>query len=208
MANQLYFLPEGIEVGIDEAGRGCLAGPVVAAAVVLHPHFSDATIQDSKKLNAPNRERLATLIRANSHYSIGLASPAEIDQLNILRATYLAMHRALDGLGTTFDRIIVDGNKFVKYKNSTYFCIVKADAQFQHVAAASIIAKTFRDNYMQEQHMIYPAYNWLSNKGYPCTEHITSLQEHGLTTLHRKTFCKKFTSALYTPSLFNDRKNI
>ena len=177
------------EAGCDEAGRGCLAGPVFAAAVVLPPGFSHEELNDSKQLTAVRREKLRVIIEhAALSWAVASASAAEIDELNILNASILAMHRAVALLGVTPQLLVVDGNRFHPYPGINHACVVKGDASFQHIAAASILAKTYRDAYMEELHHCFPCYGWDRNKGYPSPAHREAVRIHGLTVHHRKTF--------------------
>lgn len=178
-----------LEAGCDEAGRGCLAGPVVAAAVILPPDFSDPLINDSKQLTEPCREALReVIIREAIAWAIGICSPEEIDEINILNASILAMHRALDGLSVTPEAIIVDGNRFKPYRSIPWTTVVKGDGKYANIAAASILAKTERDHIMNRLAKEYPPYGWESNKGYPTKLHRDAIREHGPTPLHRMSF--------------------
>ncbi len=177
------------EAGCDEAGRGCLAGPVVAAAVILGKKFRNAELNDSKKLSEKKRAELAEIIKNEAlAWAIAKVDCHEIDQINILNASFLAMHRALDQLKTRPEHIIVDGNRFNPYPNVSHTTIIKGDAKFLSIAAASVLAKTWRDQYMEEQHLTYPQYLWSKNKGYPTKEHRDAIRTHGSTALHRKSF--------------------
>jgi ribonuclease HII len=177
------------DVGCDEAGRGCLAGPVVAAAVVLPKNFFHPLLNDSKKLHESQRKFLRELIEKEAlSFSVGLVDHQEIDQINILRASFLAMHRALDQLSFEPDIIIVDGNRFEPYKTIPHKCIVRGDATYMSIAAASIIAKTYRDDYMMKLHELFPEYRWNKNKGYPTKEHRDAIYRLGATGYHRKSF--------------------
>lgn len=183
------YLVNKIEAGCDEAGRGCLAGPVFAAAVVLGKEFDNELVDDSKKLTGKQREFLKNYIETNAiDWSVASVLPEKIDEINILNASILAMHLALDGLKIPPQHIVVDGNRFKDYKNIPYICIVKGDSKFQNIAAASILAKTYRDEYMQKLHLDFPQYNWKKNKGYPTKEHRKEIREHGASLHHRKTF--------------------
>ena len=183
------YLANKIEAGCDEAGRGCLAGPVFAAAVVLGKEFDNELVDDSKKLTGKQREFLKNYIETNAiDWSVASVLPEKIDEINILNASILAMHLALDGLKIPPQHIVVDGNRFKDYKNIPYICIVKGDSKFQNIAAASILAKTYRDEYMQKLHLDFPQYNWKKNKGYPTKEHRKGIREHGASLHHRKTF--------------------
>ncbi|WP_172919640.1 ribonuclease HII [Capnocytophaga canis] len=177
------------EAGTDEAGRGCLAGPVTAAAVILPENFKNELLTDSKQLTEKQRLILRTIIEQQAvTFAVAHVFPVEIDELNILRASILAMHRALEQLSQTPDFIAVDGNKFVKYGTIPHACIVKGDAKIQTIAAASVLAKTYRDAYMERIADEYPMYQWKKNKGYPTVEHRRAIQEYGITPYHRKSF--------------------
>lgn len=177
------------EAGCDEAGRGCLAGPVVAAAVILDPDKPIAGLNDSKQLSAKKREmlRLEILEKALA-YGIGIVDHAEIDQINILNASILAMHRALDQLQLNPAYILVDGNRFKPYGETPYACMIKGDARFMSIAAASILAKEKRDEIMSQLHEEFPVYNWHKNKGYPTIDHRKGIAAHGVSPYHRLTF--------------------
>ncbi|MDK7375054.1 MULTISPECIES: ribonuclease HII [Weeksella] len=177
------------ECGCDEAGRGCLAGPVIAAAVVFPNEFFDSTIIDSKLLTEIKRNNLRELINTNVLTAeIGFVDNQEIDELNILNASFEAMHRAINKLSIEPDFIIVDGNRFKPYKNIPHECIVKGDAKYISIAAASILAKTYRDEYMQKIHKEYPMYHWDKNKGYPTKQHREAIREFGVSPYHRTSF--------------------
>ncbi|PID67896.1 MAG: ribonuclease HII [Flavobacteriia bacterium] len=177
------------EAGTDEAGRGCLAGPVVAAAVILPDDFSHEWLNDSKQINEKQRLALKQIIETQAlDYAVAFVSHKEIDQLNILRASITAMHRALDQLTSKIDLIAVDGNKFTPYKNIPFQTVIKGDATYQHIAAASILAKTYRDDYMLTLHKKHPHYGWDSNKGYPTKQHREAIIKYGATEFHRKSF--------------------
>jgi ribonuclease HII len=178
-----------IEAGCDEAGRGCLAGPVVAAAVILPPGYSNPEIMDSKKLTASRREILRLEIeRSAVAWAVGMADNNEIDSINILNASFLAMHRALARLLPFPQYIIVDGNRFTCYENIPHSCIIRGDSLYLSIAAASILAKTHRDELMAELDKEFPLYGWMSNKGYPTNFHICAIDRHGPSPLHRKSF--------------------
>lgn len=184
-----YIEKGRVEVGCDEAGRGCLAGPVVAAAVVLPEKINLPLLNDSKKLSRKQREELEPLIKEYSlDYGIGVVSPQEIDEVNILNASFLAMHRALDQIQIKFDWIAVDGNRFNAYKNHRHSCEIKGDGRFLHIAAASVLAKTHRDALMAVLHQIMPEYAWEQNKGYPTKKHRKAIADFGATEHHRKSF--------------------
>ena len=178
-----------IEAGCDEAGRGCLAGPVFAAAVILPSEFRHPLLNDSKKLSAGRRNELRQVIEAECiSYGIGQADPKEIDDINILNASILAMHRALDELASPAGLILVDGNRFHPYRNISHKTIVRGDGIYLHIAAASILAKTYRDDYMKSIDAAFPEYGWARNKGYPTPEHRIAIEKHGPTPHHRKSF--------------------
>ncbi len=177
------------EAGCDEAGRGCLAGPVFAAAVILPPHFAHPLLRDSKQLTEKQRLTLKAYIEENAvAYAVAQATPDEIDQINILQASLLAMHRALDRLTVRPRFIIVDGNKFNRYRDIPHACIIGGDAQYASIATASILAKTYRDAYMREAATRYPQYDWHANKGYPTARHREAIRRHGPSPLHRQSF--------------------
>ena len=183
------FQTELLEAGCDEAGRGCLAGPVVAAAVILDPKNPIEGLDDSKKINEKTRELLRPEIEAKAlAWAVGIVSNMEIDEINILKGSFVAMHRALDQLKTKPQLIIVDGNRFIPYKKVPHECIVKGDGKYQNIAAASILAKTHRDEVMRKLHNQYPHYGWDRNKGYPTKEHRLGIRKHGPTEWHRMSF--------------------
>lgn len=183
------FQHDYIEAGCDEAGRGCLAGPVFAAAVIFPSTFKHEVLNDSKMLSAAQRYDLRRIVETEAlAFAIASASAEEIDQINILNASYLAMHRALDALQISAQYILVDGNRFKTYKNIPHQCIIKGDGKYLSIAAASILAKTYRDDYMHQLAGEHPEYDWLSNKGYPTIKHRNAVLKHGLTPHHRKTF--------------------
>lgn len=178
-----------VEAGCDEAGRGCLAGPVVAAAVILKKDSDYAELNDSKQLSEKKRMRLREMVMEEAlAYGIGVVSADEIDKINILNASFLAMHRALDQLLVRPELLLIDGNRFNPYKTVKHVCIVGGDAKYQSIAAASILAKTTRDMMMEQYDEHYPVYNWKKNKGYPTPEHKRAIAEYGTTPLHRMTF--------------------
>ena len=178
-----------IEAGCDEAGRGCLAGPVFAAAVIFSTDFRHEVLTDSKQLTATRRYELRTMIEAEAlAFAVASVSPTEIDKINIHNASYLAMHRALDELQLKAEHIIVDGNRFIPYQQVPHCCIIKGDSKYLSIAAASILAKTYRDDYMDELAEEFPQYGWLQNKGYPTVQHRTAILQHGITPHHRRTF--------------------
>ncbi|WP_196885498.1 ribonuclease HII [Aureivirga sp. CE67] len=177
------------EVGTDEAGRGCLSGPVVAAAVILPDDFSHELLNDSKKLTEKQRQKLRPIIEKEAlAYGVSFIYPKEIDEINILQASITGMHRAIEKMEMEPDFIIVDGNKFRDYKEIPHETIVKGDAKYKSIAAASVLAKTYRDEYMEKIHEEFPAYNWKKNKGYPTKEHRQAIQENGSCKYHRKSF--------------------
>lgn len=178
-----------IEAGCDEAGRGCLAGSVYAAAVILPPDYTNDELNDSKKLSAKRRYALRKVIERDAvAWAVGVATAAEIDEINILNASILAMHRALDKLAVRPEFVIVDGNRFKPYHDVPHQTIVKGDGKYLAIAAASILAKTYRDDYMHELHKEFPYYGWDRNAGYPTKQHREGIAEHGLTPYHRLTF--------------------
>jgi len=184
-----YLNKDIVEAGVDEAGRGCLAGPVVAAAVILPIDFYHPLLNDSKQVNEKSREELSIIIKKEAlAWSIGWASAEEIDSINILQATYLAMHRAIGELKLIPKHLIIDGNRFKPYPSIPHTTIVKGDGKYTSIAAASILAKTTRDNYMREINLKYPYYNWKKNKGYGTLEHRILMEKHGICELHRKSF--------------------
>lgn len=178
-----------VEAGCDEAGRGCLSGPVFAAAVIFPKDYYNPILNDSKKLSEKKRMALRPIIEKEAlAFAVASVSPAEIDKINIHNASYKAMHLALDQLALKTEHLIIDGNKFIPYRDIPYECIVKGDGKYLSIAAASILAKTYRDEYMDNLAMEYPNYDWLSNKGYPTVKHRTAVLKYGLTPHHRKTF--------------------
>lgn len=184
------YLHKGIlECGLDEAGRGCLAGPVFAAAVILPPDFNNDLLNDSKQLSEAKRYQLRPIIEWQAiAWGVGMVMPEEIDQINILNASFLAMHRALEQLSAQPQHLLVDGNRFRTTLTIPYTCVVKGDATYQSIAAASVLAKTYRDDYMNRLAAEYPAYGWLDNKGYPTADHRDAIAAHGITPQHRRTF--------------------
>lgn len=186
----LTYYKEGvIEAGCDEAGRGCLAGPVYAAAVILPPDYHNDLLNDSKQLSEKRRNELRAVIEREAvAWAVGTVDNREIDRINILNASILAMHRALDGLGVRPQEIIVDGNRFKPYRDLPHTTIVKGDARYMSIAAASILAKTHRDECMAGLHREFPQYHWDSNKGYPAPAHRQAIRLHGVTPYHRLTF--------------------
>ena len=181
-----HYYDQLIECGCDEAGRGCLAGSVYAAAVILPSDYSNERLNDSKQLTEKQRYALRTEIERDAvAWAVGIVTPDEIDKINILNASFLAMHRALDQLTTRPQAIIVDGNRFKPYHDLPYTTIIKGDGRYQSIAAASILAKTYRDDYMAELAEQYPEYDWKSNKGYPTKKHRDAIREYGITPFHR-----------------------
>lgn len=177
------------EAGTDEAGRGCLAGPVTAAAIILPENFKNNILNDSKQLSEKKRELLKPILESVAVcYGVSHVYPKKIDEINILNASILAMHKSIDKLEHSPEFIIVDGNKFKPYKNIPHQCIVKGDSKFMSIAAASILAKTYRDVYMEKIHLEFPMYNWKKNKGYPTKEHREAIRKYGITKYHRKSF--------------------
>lgn len=184
-----YHTPGLIEAGLDEVGRGCLAGPVVAAAVILPPDYQHPLLTDSKQLSARQREKLREEIgREAVAWAVAEASVAEIDQINIAQASYLAMHRAVDALLVKPEHLLVDGNRFRPYPFVPHTCVVKGDTLYLNIAAASILAKTHRDALMQTLGTAFPAYHWPQNVGYPTAAHRAALRQHGPTPHHRRSF--------------------
>jgi ribonuclease HII len=184
-----FFAQGEVEAGCDEAGRGCLAGPVTAAAVVLPQGFNHPLLNDSKKLTHQQRGILRLIIEKEALcWAVAMVDNHEIDAINILRASIKAMHLALDQLSTTPTLLLIDGNRFNKYRNIPHLCIVKGDGKYQSIAAASILAKTHRDEFMEQAHTQYPLYGWNQNKGYPTILHRQGITRHGLSPLHRRSF--------------------
>ncbi len=186
----LPYKTEGrIEAGCDEAGRGCLAGPVFAAAVILPPDFRDERLNDSKQLSEKQRYSLRPVIEEKAiAWGIGIVTPEEIDKINILKASFLAMHRAIDALSVRPEALLIDGNRFTPYRNLPFSCEVKGDGRYLSIAAASILAKTYRDDYMMRLHKKFPQYHWDENKGYPPRAHRAAIAQYGPTPYHRQTF--------------------
>ena len=186
----LSFYKDGVlEAGCDEAGRGCLAGPVVAAAVILPANFNHQVLNDSKQINEKKRYGLRKEIEESAiAYAVGIIDNKEIDEINILKASILAMHKALDSLKKIPGHIIIDGNKFFNYKDIRHKTIIKGDSKYYSIAAASILAKTYRDDIMNDLHQKHPEYNWKNNKGYPTKQHRQAIKEFGTTAYHRMSF--------------------
>lgn len=187
---QSRYIEDGlIEAGCDEAGRGCLAGPVYAAAVILPEGFYHPLLQDSKKLTEAQRDKLRPIIEAEAiAWAVGICTPEEIDEHNILRASFMAMHRAIDALAVRPQRLLIDGNRFVPYPSVPHQCIVKGDGKLTAIAAASILAKTHRDEEMIRLSILYPQYGWDKHKGYPTSAHRRAIAEHGTSPHHRLSF--------------------
>ena len=189
MLTPIYNKESRIEAGCDEAGRGCLAGSVYAAAVIFAPDYHNEELNDSKQLTAKRRYALRQIIERDAlAWAVGIVTPEEIDHINILNASILAMHRALDQLTLRPEFVIVDGNRFKPYHEVPYATIVKGDGKYLSIAAASLLAKTYRDDYMHELHQQYPYYGWDHNAGYPTKQHREGIALHGLTPYHRRTF--------------------
>jgi len=178
-----------LECGTDEAGRGCLAGPVTAAAIILPDSFQNNVLNDSKQLSKFNRDQLRLLLEGQAvAFAVTHVFMEEIDKINILNASILAMHRSITALKSLPEFILVDGNRFKQFREIPHECIVKGDAKFLNIAAASVLAKTYRDAYMDEIHEEFPMYNWKQNKGYPTKEHREAIRKYGITKYHRKSF--------------------
>lgn len=186
----LSYLNEGVvEAGCDEAGRGCLAGAVYAAAVILPPDFKNEELNDSKQLTEKQRYALREIVEKEAlAWAVGVVSPEEIDEINILNASFLAMHRAIDQLRLRPQHLLIDGNRFKKYAGIPHTTVVKGDGKYLSIAAASILAKTYRDDYMNRLHEQFPVYDWNHNKGYPTKKHRAAIKEYGTTEFHRMTF--------------------
>lgn len=188
MLKNAYYINK-VEAGCDEAGRGCLAGSVFAAAVILPPDYENELLNDSKQLSEKKRYLLRSMIEKDAlAWAVGVVTAAEIDKINILNASILAMHRALDALSVRPEAIIVDGNRFKSYHGVPYTTIVKGDGKYLSIAAASILAKTYRDDYMEAIAEEFPQYDWRSNKGYPTKKHRAAIKEYGISPYHRKSF--------------------
>ena len=186
---QNHYYEGKVEAGCDEAGRGCLAGSVFAAAVIFPPDYQNELLNDSKQLTEKRRYQLREIIQRDAiAWAVGIVSPEEIDRINILNASILAMHRALDQLTVRPEAVIVDGNRFKPYQQLPHTAIVKGDGKYLSIAAASILAKTYRDDYMNQLAEEYPQYDWLSNKGYPTKKHREAIRQYGITPYHRKSF--------------------
>ena len=186
---ELKYHKDLIECGTDEAGRGCLAGPVTAAAVILKDDFKNKLMNDSKQLSEKNRDSLRILIEEEALcYGVSHVMMEEIDEINILNASILGMHRSIEQLSTLPEHIAVDGNKFKPYQEIPHQCVIKGDGKYLNIAAASILAKTYRDEFMAKIHEEYPMYNWKQNKGYPTKQHREAIKKYGITKYHRKSF--------------------
>ena len=184
-----YFNKHAIEAGCDEAGRGCLAGDVFAAAVILPKNFKNNLFNDSKKLSDKQRKLLRPIIETNAiAWAVGRVSAQEIDEINILNASLLAMHRAIDQLATTPNHLLIDGNRFKPYDFIPHTCIIKGDSKYMSIAASSILAKTYRDDYMDRLHEEFPRYGWSKNRAYGTKVHRDAIREHGITPYHRVSF--------------------
>ncbi len=184
-----FFDKNLLEAGCDEAGRGCLAGPVFAAAVIFNKKYRNKWLNDSKKLSDKMRYELRPEIEASAiSWAIGIVDQHEIDEINILNASFLAMHRAIDKLKTRPELLLIDGNRFNPYKKIQHQCIIKGDAKFLNIAAASILAKTYRDDFMKEEAKKYINYDWQNNMGYPTKKHRAAIKKYGVTPLHRLSF--------------------
>jgi len=189
LALQKFYQKEVLEAGCDEAGRGCLAGAVFAAAVILDPKKSIKGLDDSKKLNEKQRNDLRLEIEGKALcFAVASYDNKQIDKVNILRASFLSMHLAIDGLSNSPGLLLIDGNRFIPYLNIKHLCIVKGDAKMQCIAAASILAKTYRDDYMKKLHEAFPMYGWDRNKAYPTQEHRDAIEKYGITPYHRLSF--------------------
>lgn len=188
MLKNAYYINK-VEAGCDEAGRGCLAGSVFAAAVILPPDYENELLNDSKQLSEKKRYLLRSMIEKDAlAWAVGVVTAEEIDKINILNASILAMHQALDALSIRPEAIIVDGNRFKPYRDVPYTTIVKGDGKYLSIAAASILAKTYRDDYMKAIAEEFPQYDWRSNKGYPTKKHRAAIKEYGISPYHRKSF--------------------
>lgn len=184
-----YFDKNLLEAGCDEAGRGCLAGPVFAAAVILPKTYRNKWLDDSKKLSDKDRYELRPEIEEKAEtWALGIVDNVEIDEINILKASFLAMHRAIEQLDKKPELLLIDGNRFTPYKKTPHECIIKGDGKYLNIAAASILAKTYRDDFMKEAAIKYPQYGWEQNMGYPTKKHRDAIRKFGTTPLHRLTF--------------------
>lgn len=184
-----FFEANRIEAGCDEAGRGCLAGSVFASAVILPPDFKNEDLNDSKQLSEKKRYLLRPVIEKEAiAWAVGIVTPEEIDRINILKASFLAMHRAVEQLKIKPEHLLIDGNRFTPYPGIAHTTVIKGDGKYLSIAAASILAKTYRDDYMDLLAQEYPAYHWVDNKGYPTRAHREAIRTNGITPYHRKTF--------------------
>ncbi len=184
-----YMEPGRIEAGCDEAGRGCLAGAVFAAAVILPPDYKHELLNDSKQLSEKQRYLLRSQIERDAiAWAVGVVTPEEIDRINILNASILAMHRAVEQLSTTPEFLLIDGNRFKPYPHIPHACVIKGDGKYLSIAAASVLAKTYRDDYMMSLHQQFPQYGWDGNKGYPTQQHRDAISKYGTTPYHRLSF--------------------
>lgn len=184
-----YYQAGVVEAGCDEAGRGCLAGPVYAAAVILPSDFEDPLLNDSKLLSESERYEARQIVKERAlAWAVASVSPGEIDEINILRASFLAMHRAIDELARQPESLLIDGNRFVPYRNLPFHCVIKGDGKFYSIAAASVLAKTYRDDYMKKIALKFPHYEWERNKGYPTPAHRYAIRKHGPCIHHRHSF--------------------
>lgn len=198
MLKSFFSNKDTIECGCDEAGRGCLAGPVVAAAVILPQGFLHPLLNDSKKLSDKQRRFLRPIIEQNAlAYCVGFVSNQEIDKINILQASFLAMNRAIEGLKQKPELLLIDGNRFNNKTDIPFECIIKGDSLYQSIAAASILAKTYRDDYMLNLHKEFPKYHWDKNMGYPTKQHRQAIIENGISPFHRKSFNLSFQTSLF-----------
>lgn len=183
------FYRDKLEAGCDEAGRGCLSGPVYAAAVILPQKFRNSILNDSKQLSDKQRKELRPIIEAEAlAWAVGVVSAEEIDTINILRASFLAMHRAIQQLKIIPEHLLIDGNRFTPFENIPHTCIIEGDGKYKNIAAASILAKTYRDDYMDALHEKFPQYYWITNKGYGTKQHRDAIEQFGITEHHRKSF--------------------
>lgn len=184
-----FYQEELVEAGCDEAGRGCYAGPVFAAAVILPKEFHHPLLNDSKQVKETHRNELRLVIEKQAlAYAVAQVDVEEIDRINILKASFTAMHRAIDALQTKPQLLLIDGNRFIKYKRTPHKTFIKGDGRFASIAAASILAKTYRDDYMKQLHNLFPQYNWKQNKGYGTEEHRRAIEQFGLCEHHRRSF--------------------
>jgi len=184
-----FYNEDLIEAGCDEAGRGCLSGPVVAAAVILPKDFYHEWLNDSKQVSESKRKVLRSIIEEKAiAWAVGIVDEKEIDEINILKASFLAMHRAIDQIVTKPDFLLIDGNRFTPYEGIDHECIIKGDSKYLSIAAASILAKTYRDDIMEELDFEFPVYDWKTNKGYPTKKHRQAIKDFGVSKYHRKTF--------------------